>query len=448
MTTIKTVPRLESYKRALSFVENPLPVINEAIRKYGDTYYTRIIGGRKIIMTIEPSVAQHILQRNNKNYIKSELQTEALGQYVGLGLLTANGDYWLRQRRLIQPGFHKARLASLIEIMVAEIGKFYDDLETRILKDPTVDINEAMMELTLRVVSKSLFSTGIDEDKIVELGNTINRLQQHIVREVRLPLMNWWRRLNGSVRKAKNLATEVRGMLQVIIDQRKSEGVLQDDLLDMLLHSKYEDTGESMTNQQILDEAIILFVAGYETTANTLAWCLHSLREHPEICQKVIEDKAAFAEYSMMTLSQADYLGQVLEETMRKYPAAWILDRVALQDDEVNGIKISKGDLVGLYVFGTHRNPGIWPSPDTFDPERFNPENKKQHPSYAFFPFGGGPRMCIGYHFAIMEMKIGIREFLNRFELPPPTNQEPIYQPLITLKPKENITMKLKIRKA
>ncbi|NND34516.1 MAG: cytochrome P450, partial [Saprospiraceae bacterium] len=281
MTEIKTVPRLESFKRALSFVENPLPVIDAALKTYGNTYYTRIIGGRKIVMTIEPVVAQHILQKNNKNYIKSELQTEALGKYVGLGLLTANGDYWLRQRRLIQPGFHKAKLATLIEIMVAEIEKFYDDLELRIGQNTSVDINDAMMELTLRVVSKSLFSTGIDEDKIVELGNTINRLQQHIVREVRLPLMNWWRRVNGSVRRAKSLAAEVRGMLQVIIDQRKADGVVQDDLLDMLIHSRYEDTGEPMTNQQILDEAIILFVAGYETTANTLAWCLHSLREHP-----------------------------------------------------------------------------------------------------------------------------------------------------------------------
>ena len=446
MSEIKTVPRIESFKRALSFVENPLPVINMAIQKYGDTYYTRIIGGRKIVMTIEPHLAKHILQKRNKNYVKSELQTESLGKYVGLGLLTANGDYWLRQRRLIQPGFHKAKLASLIEIMHREIVKFYDDLEERVKINPEVDINAAMMELTLRVVSKSLFSTGISEDKIVDLGNSINALQQHIVREVRLPLMNWWRRLNGAEKRAKKLAQETRGLLQVIIDERRNSDIQHDDLLDMLLQSRYEDNGQPMSNQQVLDEAIILFVAGYETTANTLAWCFHSLRENIEVQERVTQEAKGSKEFSMGQLMQPDYLGQVLDETMRKYPAAWILDRVALEDDSVDGVEIRKGDLVGLYVYGTHRNPQFWPEPDKFDPDRFLPELKKSYASYSFFPFGGGPRMCIGYHFAYMEMKIAVTEFMNRFVLPPPTNKEPEYLPLITLKPKENIRMNLILR--
>ena len=445
MSEIKTVPRIESYKRAFSFVENPLPVIDEAIKKYGKTYYTRIIGGRKIVMSVEPHIAQHVLQKHNKKYEKSEIQTDALGKYVGLGLLTANGEYWLRQRRLIQPGFHKAKLESLIEIMVAEIRKFYDESIARVAEKPEVDISEMMMELTLRVVSKSLFSTGIDDVKVKELGRTINLLQQHIIKEVRLPIMNWWRKLNGSTKKALKLAEDTRALIKGIIDERKRSQERFDDLLDMLLESRYED-GSSMSDTQVLDEAIILFVAGYETTAVNLGWCLHSLRENPGVRSKLLQHISEQSmDYSMMSLTEPNYLGQVIDETLRKYPSAWILDRVALVDDEIDGVAINKGDLVGLYVFGTHRNSDIWPDPEKFDPSRFEPSRKKEQKNYAFFPFGGGPRMCIGYHFAYMEMRIAVAEFLRRFEMPDPTNSEPDYLPLITLKPSQNITMKLSL---
>ena len=447
MPEIKSVPWIQSLKGALNFVENPVPVIDDAIQKYGETYYTRIIGGRKIVMSIDPRLAQHVLQKNNRNYEKSELQTEALGKYVGLGLLTANGEYWLRQRRLIQPGFHKAKLNALIQIMHEEIAKFFDEVKQRVSINPELDINEVMMELTLRVVSKSLFSTGISDDKVVELGDTINALQKHIIKEVRLPIMNWWRRLNGTTRKAKRLAAETRQILQDIIDQRKSSGPSQqNDLLDMLIESTYEDTGEKMSDQQILDEAIILFVAGYETTANTLAWVMFCLQEHPDILHRLESEVLNEQSFSMDRLMAPTFLGQVIDETMRKYPAAWILDRVALGDDQLDNIEIAKGDLVGLYVFGTHRNAKIWDKPRQFDPDRFSPDRKKNISSYAYFPFGGGPRMCIGYHFAYMEMRMAIIEFLRRFRLPPPTGIEPDYMPLITLKPKQNITMKLVLR--
>lgn len=448
MRVIKTVPRWEAFKRALSFVANPIPVIDEAIAKYGETYYTRIIGGVKIIMSREPKIAQHVLQKGNKKYQKSELQTESLGKYVGLGLLTANGDYWLRQRRLIQPGFHKAKLASLVEIMDKEIKLFMSELEERVKKDPSVDVNTAMMELTLRVVSKSLFSTSIDNDRILEIGLAINGLQQHIIKEVRLPWLNWYRNLTGKTREAKKIAEKTRSMLQEVIDSRLAEsGTEYNDLLDMLLNSKYEDNGESMNSTQVLDEAIILYVAGYETTANTLAWAIHALREYPEVAAKLENQVGQLSgEFTMEQLMKPDYNSQVIEETMRKYPAAWILDRVALEDDEIEGVEIKKGDLIGLYVFGSHRNPNTWKDPEHFDPDRFEPSRRKEIESYAFYPFGGGPRMCIGYHFAMIEMKVALIEFFQRFKLPARTGVEPDYHPLITLKPASNIVMDLELR--
>ena len=444
---IQTVPRWESITRAFKFVENPIPVIDDAIQAYGETYYTRIIGGQKIVMSREPVFAQHVLQKGNKKYQKSKLQTDSLGKYVGLGLLTANGDYWLRQRRLIQPAFHKVKLSALISTMDDEVRAFMDELVERVKDDPQIDISEAMMELTLRVVSKALFSSDIDTNQIINLGRTINELQHYIVKDVRMPMLIWWRKLNGTSKKARKIANETRQiLLDLIQDRRKSDGV-HDDLLDMLIHSTYEDTDESMTDTQLLDEALILYVAGYETTAMSLGWSLHALRENPSLHQKMYDALADHSgPHTMESLMRPDYFSQIIEETMRKYPPAWILDREVLEDDVIAGVPVNKGDLVGLYVYGTHHNPAYWEEPSKFDPERFAPEQKKKMTAYAYYPFGGGPRMCIGYHFAMLEMKIALIEFFKRFSLPSPSHQEPEYKPLITLKPTENIRMKLKTR--
>ena len=444
---IQTVPRWESITRAFKFVENPIPVIDDAIQAYGETYYTRIIGGQKIVMSREPVFAQHVLQKGNKKYQKSKLQTDSLGKYVGLGLLTANGDYWLRQRRLIQPAFHKVKLSALISTMDDEVRAFMDELVERVKDDPQIDISEAMMELTLRVVSKALFGSDIDTNQIINLGRTINELQHYIVKDVRMPMLIWWRKLNGTSKKARKIANETRQiLLDLIQDRRKSDGV-HDDLLDMLIHSTYEDTDESMTDTQLLDEALILYVAGYETTAMSLGWSLHALRENPSLHQKMYDALADHSgPHTMESLMRPDYFSQIIEETMRKYPPAWILDREVLEDDVIAGVPVNKGDLVGLYVYGTHHNPAYWEEPSKFDPERFAPEQKKKMTAYAYYPFGGGPRMCIGYHFAMLEMKIALIEFFKRFSLPSPSHQEPEYKPLITLKPTENIRMKLKTR--
>lgn len=444
---VNTVPWIETLKGAFRFVENPIPVIDEAISTYGDTYMTRIIGGRRIVMSREPVFAQHVLQKGNKKYQKSELQTDALGKYVGVGLLTANGEYWLRQRRLIQPAFHKGKLASLVALMSDVVTEFMEEVVDRVKRSPELDISELMMELTLRVVSKALFSSDIDESKILELGKAINLLQQHIVREVRMPMFSWWRKINGQARVARKISQEARQLLLDIIQHRRKAGGSHDDLLDMLIHSKYEDTGEGMTDEQLLDEALILYVAGYETTAMSLGWTLHALREYPDCAERLKANLDRHpGPHTMESLMQPDYITQVIEETMRKYPPAWILDRIALENDNIDGIPIRKGDLVGLYVYGTHHNPNIWDQPSEFDPDRFAPEVKKNKPSYAYFPFGGGPRMCIGYHFALLEMKIAVIEFFKRFSLPEPSGHEPAYKPLITLKPRENIVLRLENR--
>ncbi len=445
---VKSVPYIKTLLGALKFVENPIPVINEAIAEYGPTYYTRIVGGKKIVMSIDPDVVQHILQKNNKNYRKSELQTESLGKYIGYGLLTINGEYWLKQRRLIQPGFHKAKIEALVQTMYSELQDYIADLKVKIKTNPSLNIAQEMMELTLRIVSKSLFSTGISSDQITELGVAFTELQEHIIKEVRQPMFNWYRHLTGQMKKAHDLAEETKDIMRRVIAERLEHPSENDDFLDMLINSRYEDTGESMTKEQLLDEALILFTAGHETTANALTWGLYTLHSHPESINQIRKEyqRISVDGISMATLMTGEYANNVISEIMRLYPPAWILDRVAIGDDQIKNVSIGAGDLIGLYVYGTHRDSRVWNRPNDFIPERFDKENKKAKHSYAYYPFGGGPRLCIGNHFAMLEMQMALYELLAHFDWEWDASVEVIAQPLITLRPKNGVQMKISER--
>ena len=446
MTEVQIVPILQVLKGVLKFVKNPLPVIDDAMTRYGNTYITRIVGGRRMIMTTDLEVVQHVLQQNNHNYIKSEIQTDTLGKYVGNGLLTANGDYWLRQRRLIQPSFSKAKLQTLVHIMEKEIESYCNDLSLKIRKSPIVDIHEEMMELTLRIVSKSLFSTGVSSEEINHLGATITALQEDIIHEIRQPFLAWWRNISGKTASSEQLAEITRKIIQEVIDKRRNGTIGEhDDLLDMLLLSRYEDTGEVMTDKQILDEAIILFVAGHETTAVSLAYTLFELSRQNNLFNKTSElaEQLSTQAWSFQNIMSSDLITRVIEESMRLYPPAWILDRKAEADDEVGTLQIKANDLIGIYIYGIHHDPRFFNNPETFDPDRFLPEAKKKIKKYAYFPFGGGPRMCIGHHFAMMEMKMGLVAILSRFHFEAVDTTTIKLQPLVTLRPKHPILMRI-----
>lgn len=444
---VKTVPWIETIKGVVQFVDNPIPVIANALEDYGPTYYTRIVNGSKLVMTVDPDVIQHVLQKNNKNYKKSEIQTKSLGKYIGNGLLTANGPYWLKQRRLIQPGFHKAKLDALVSTMKTELDQYILDLKGRVAEGADIELSMAMMELTLRIVSKSLFSTGIDSSQISSLGKTFTSLQKDIIKEVRQPYLAWWRALNGSAARTSRLAEEVKDILRAIISERKANPRNADDLLDMLMNSRYDDTGEPMSEVQLLDEALIMFTAGHETTANALTWAIYELAQNQESLNKLRQEftKQTQGGINMNSLMSCSYNKMVINETLRLYPPAWILDRVALEDDEIKNIKIAKGDLIGMYVYGTHRHRTIWDDPDKFMPDRFEEGKIEKLHNYAFYPFGGGPRLCIGNHFAILEMQLALGMLLTNFDWEVDDSHQVVPQPLITLRPQYGVKMRAKV---
>ncbi len=448
---VHTVSRWKTIKNIFQFLDNPIPLINETIKEVGHPSYRVHLGGiNRSLMTQDPQVIQHVLQKNHKNYHKSKIQTEGLAKYAGYGLITTDGDYWLRQRRLIQPGFHKKKLQSIVALMNDEILKHIAHLKQTVgTAGTTVDITREMVNLTLKVVSRSLFSVSITEDQLEILSYAVMTSQVAVIKDIRQPMFKWWRKLTGEQKVYDESVRKGREVLLDIIETRKASVEKHDDLLDMLLASRYEDTGEAMNSTQVLDEILIIFAAGHETTANALTWTLYLLDQHPDILlrlQQEVRDTEIPDQPGYEDIARLAYGKQVISESMRVYPPAWITDRIALQDDEVNGIKIYKGEIIGIYIYGAHHSEDLWDNPAVVDPERFTPERQKDIPAFAYFPFGGGPRLCIGQQFAWTEMQLALYHLIKHFDFQLAAGQEVELEPLITLRPKHGMDMTITAR--
>lgn len=446
---VPQIPRSQALLNTVRFVRDPISVIRKQLDTLGPTFFTYIGGLHHGLVTVEPELIQHVLQRNHRNYKKSPMHFERVSHFLGNGLLTSEGDYWLRQRRLIQPGFHRSRLEALSQIMQGVIDPFLEQFDADLARQPGVDMSRKMMELAFTIVARSLFSANLKEEELGRLSHIITVLQEFIIRQIRQPYLNWWFRLSGKLRRYERMAADFDHLVLDIIRERRASGEQHDDLLQMLLDARYEDTGEGMTDRQLFEESAILFIAGHETSANALAWTWYLLSQHPEIVQRAraeLDEVLGNRKPSFEDLPKLTYLTQIIEEGMRLYPPAWITDRIAVNDDQFNGIEIPKGTLVVTYFYGAHHSKWLWDDPERFDPDRFSPENKKKQKPYAYMPFGGGPRLCIGNSFAMMEMQLILASMLRRYDFSLEPGQTIAPQALITLRPRYGIRMRFQKR--
>lgn len=370
-----TVSRRHVFKNRQQILENPIPFHHDNFKRLGDIFLVKVGFNKKIIFTKHPDFIQRILQKDHRKYAKSSLQTKDLAKYIGQGLLTSNGDHWRKHRRMVQPAFHKQKLEGLLSIMQravqAELG--------RIRPDSVQDIYPLMGDLAFQVVAKSLFSRDDIQPQMAELKFITDANQRMLIREMRQPYLNWWYSLSGQIKKHKKLALRAREILNAIIDERLASDTEKDDLLDMLLNAKYED-GSRMSRAQLLDEVLILFAAGYETTNNALSFTLHLLANHPEAQEKAFgEVVRAYhgKRVDITVLRGLPYIKQCLEEAMRLYPPAYYIDRKALVAHEVEGFYVPKDAMLLLAVYELHRD-GRFVDPDNFVPERFSEANKKE----------------------------------------------------------------------
>lgn len=417
--------------KARQFIKNPFPVIDGALGRLGTTYTFFMGGIQKAVLTIDPVAAKHVLQKNHRGYEKSAIVTDLLAKYTGHGLLTSTGDYWLRQRRLIQPGFHKRRIESLQILMQTEVDRCMKSWVHLAVSGTSFDAYAEMNHLTFRIVARTLFSTSLEANGLDELSHLISTLQSFIVKEVREPYKRWWFHLSGAIKSHIRLAEGAREIIrQVIIDRRKAKDK-PDDLLSMLLASTYEDTGLGMDDDQLIDECLILFVAGHETSANALSWMIYLLGKYPEQLSRIQHAD---------TIQQETLIRNIIYETIRLYPPAWVVDRISLEDDQVLDYLLPVGTVWIIYIRGMHRNPDYWKDPDQFIPDRWNdPDLNKE----AYMPFGAGPRLCIGEHFAWMEMQLILTEIIRHWDIKL-ISKEINEKPLVTLRPLEPVMITIR----
>ncbi len=433
------VPRRTSLRHALKAVHNPLPFLKENVKNFGKTYAFHVGGMRQGILTIDPEVIQHILQINNRNYRKSRMQTEILGHYVGKGLLTSEGAFWLRQRRLIQPAFHKSKLNGLVAIVQDEIEKFFS---ANWNGGGRRELYTDMHHLAFRIVARSLFSTALDDDEVLELSNQISAIQAFVVKRIRQPYLHHWLRMNGQMRRHDQISASVRRTILDVIRRRKASGAESNDLLNLLLSVRYEDTGEPMSEEQMLDESLILFTAGHETSAVALSWTFYLLAKHPEYIELIRNETPNAGFSGLNDVMQMQMTTQVIEESMRMYPPAWVIDRLSNADDAVGNFSYPKDTFFILWIYGLHNDPELWPQPEKFDPRRFDPAVKKDRKPFSYIPFGAGPRMCIGHQFAMMEMIQTIAHVTANYNYELIDHNVGI-RPLVTLRPKSSIGIRV-----
>jgi cytochrome P450 len=412
---------LQSLWRTYKQVKDPIGSMEESMARYNGTYAVNL-GTQRMIATQDPAFIDYILKTNHRNYHKSPILTEQLGRFLGKGLLTSNGEYWLRQRRLIQPGFHADRIHALFTIMKQTV-------DASLAKFPTgkVDVYPLMYNLALDIVINTLFNVKVPAETRRALSEFISETQDFVIKDVRQPHKSWWFKLSGEVDKNLKRSEGARDIIRGMIRERISSGHKAHDLLDMLLDARYEDNGEAMSENQIIDEILILLIAGHETTANALSFALYLLANDAGEMEKL---RAATRDLPLEAVVKNPQLAAVTNETMRLYPPAWISDRISLEDDAFNNFNFPGNTIVILFYYGLHRDPKYWDEPLKFKPERFMKTEKPK----AYHPFGGGPRLCIGNNFAMAEMAIFLKEFIDQFDLVP-TGIEPAIKPLVTLRP-------------
>jgi cytochrome P450 len=390
----------------------------------------------------DPEAIQHILQHSPGRYGKSE-DYAATALVVGNGLLTSEGDFWRRQRKLAQPAFHHARLKGFATTMARCADDAADEL-ARIPVGHELDVHAAMMKLTLRVAGLTLFGVDLTGDAKT-VGAAVDVALRFVDSASKMPfLMPLWLPL-PSHRRFNEAMRDLHGLVNGIIESRRKSGERKDDLLAMLMEATDESGAERMSDEQLRDEVMTLLLAGHETTANVLSFTFHLLAHHRDARARLEEEgdrvlggrAAAFEDTARLELTD-----RVMNESMRLYPPAWAFGRRALEDDVVRGVRIPKGTNIVVPIYHLHRDPTLWDRPSVFDPDRFSKERSAGRSRYAFIPFGDGPRVCIGKQFAIMEAKLLLASLARRVRFDRIDARPLRLEPTVTLRPRGGLYLR------
>ncbi len=429
-------------KLGIQFRDGPINTFIRLKAKYGDIFLLQFGNGLNYVLTNPDDIYEVLVKKASSFYKDPDTKntTVGLARFLGNGLLTSDGDFWRRQRKLAAPALHAKRIAAYADTMVNFTNRMLEHWSD----GARLDISHEMTTLTMMIVGKTLFNMDVSGD-VEKVGKAMVEVQGVAgpapILPAWVPTPQERRR-----REAKKLLDEI---IYRFIHEWRVEKVDRGDLLSMLLLA-VDDDGTGMTDVQARDEAITLFLAGHETTSNVLNWTWTLLAQNPDAEAKLHAELDAVLDGKTPTLADLDklpYTEMVVKEAMRLYPPAWITGRQAIEDVEIGEYTMPKGSVVNLVFYTSHHDPRWWDEPEAFRPERFSPENEEKINKHAYTPFGGGPRVCIGNSFALMEARLLLATIAQRYTLELAPGQTVEMNPMITLNPKGGLPMTLRARK-
>ncbi len=452
-TGLRTPPGPPGYPivgSLLTWGRDPLQFFVRIRQSFGDVVGFRMLN-RQFILLSNPEHIKYVLQDNNQNYEKNtpNFFLRRLEPLLGRGLATTNGDYWLKQRRLVQPAFHRQRVADWTGIMATSTQAMLGQWDERAASGRPIDLDSALRQLTLDILVHTLTPLGSEVTQDAEAVRAI--LQDWMARTRRLPslillLLDLPTRQN---RRFHEAITTLDRVIYRLIDERRKAGAEGSDLLSVLLQARDADSGASLSDKEIRDQVATIFAGGFETTATALSFTFALLAQHPEVVRQLEQEVDTVLGDRTPTFADVPnlpYTSMVFEEALRLYPPNWALRRIPIADDAVGNYRIPAGTTVVLSTYVLHHDAQYWHEPERFDPSRFAAGEGAGRPRFAYFPFGGGPRQCIGNYFATIEAQIIIAMVVQRFRTHLVSGHQVRIQPSIPLRPKGGLPVTLERR--
>jgi len=439
------LPALIGVRNLRRLGKDPLGLFMSAA-ELGDVVQLRF-GPRTAYLLRNPEHIKLVLQERNAQYGRKTRGYEAMQLALGKGLLTSEGEFWLRQRRIMQPAFHRDRISRFAATMGNEtrtlLSEWRDLTAGAAGNGKAIDVAAEMMRLTLSIVGRTLFSTDVSAETEI-VGRAVTVIQEYVTERSRTLFTCPLYVPTPGNQRFRQALRDMDEIIYAKLAERRRGGADPGDLLSMLIQARDEETGERMSDRQLRDEAVTMFAAGHETTATTLTWTFYLLSKHPTVLRRLraeLDEVLKGREPTLDDLHHLPYTLMVIKESMRLYPPAWIVGRHASEQDKVDGVIIPKDSIVVISPYVTHRQPWLWENPEGFDPERFTPERSASQPRFAYFPFGGGPHLCIGSNFALLEAQLVLAMIAQRWDLHLVPGHPVELEPLVTLRPRHGMRM-------
>ncbi len=429
-----------------AFLRRPFDFFLSARERYGDIY-TLDLGFLRWVILNHPRQAAYVLRDNSQNYRKGGGIWDMIRTILGNGLVVSEGDFWLRQRRMIQPHFHRKQLAGLTDAMVAATAVGLEAWDQAAATHRPIDLLLDLSAITMRVIARALFGQGLAQADLERVSEVMAFAMDYLMTGAMTYSLPRWLPLPGARRYHAGLR-EFDALVARIIAHERNAATPSDSLLAMLVRMVDEESGESMTDAQLVDEVKTFFLAGYETTSLALTWAVSLLTQHPEVLDKLraeVDTVLGGRTPSFADLPALNYTRMVIQETLRLRTATWWVPRTAVADDVIDGYAIPAGTMVVTLTYGIHHHPDLWAQPERFDPERFASGQAAQHKS-AWMPFGMGQRQCIGRDFSIMEAQIILAMIVQRYMMTAVPGPAALPKLSTTLKPDRPVLVQLERR--